>query len=466
MNEESTREEWVRVNWTFDQAAQVAEHLRRDLDLRRVLFIMGGWIHRGYDNQHPDILPTAPECGGDERFAEACRRIRALGYLLGLHDNYQDMYRDAPSWDERYLMRRPDGQLAKGGRWAGGRAYLICSKMALELARRPQNLPAVRRLSRADAYFIDTTFAAGLQECFAPEHPLTRADDMRWKQALCDYARNLFGIFGSECGREWGVPHADFFEGLAGVAGRYYHDAGLLKRLGAVPVPLFEVVYRPCIQIYGKYGYDIRRSADYVLHHIRIGRPLHYHGIPAGLYWKKEAEPPHGKPAAPGTPDLAVFTRADGGWAEGLHPLDAFVKNTYEVLSPLNELTARLPMEEHAFLTADRRVVRSVFGSGAEAVAAVVNFGTEPFRLASRVGGEVVLPAYGFLVEGPTLLAFRASRFGGLDYEDPPLFVLRSLDGRPLAESGRVRVFHGFGPRRIRFRGREWEVAREEVLAP
>ena len=29
-----------------------------------VLFTMGGWIHRGYDNQHPDILPAAPECGG------------------------------------------------------------------------------------------------------------------------------------------------------------------------------------------------------------------------------------------------------------------------------------------------------------------------------------------------------------------------------------------------------------------
>ena len=27
---------------------------------------MGGWTHRGYDNQHPDILPANPECGGNE----------------------------------------------------------------------------------------------------------------------------------------------------------------------------------------------------------------------------------------------------------------------------------------------------------------------------------------------------------------------------------------------------------------
>ena len=174
MNEESTKEESVRVNWTFDEAAQVAEHLKRDLKLDKVLFIMGGWIHRGYDNQHPDILPTAPECGGDAAFADCARRVRNLGYLFCLHDNYQDIYRDSPSWDENLIMKNADGTLALGGRWAGGRAYLTCSQMALDLAQRPQNLPAVKDLSAADAYFIDTTYAAGLQECFDPAHPLTR----------------------------------------------------------------------------------------------------------------------------------------------------------------------------------------------------------------------------------------------------------------------------------------------------
>jgi hypothetical protein len=96
MNEDSTREERVRVNWTFDEAVQVAEHLKRDLQLDKVLFVMGGWIHRGYDNQHPDILPTAPECGGDSAFVDCARRVQALGYLFCLHDNYQDIYRDSP----------------------------------------------------------------------------------------------------------------------------------------------------------------------------------------------------------------------------------------------------------------------------------------------------------------------------------------------------------------------------------
>jgi hypothetical protein len=275
------------VNWTFAEAAQVAEHLKRDLELDRILFILGGWIHRGYDNQHPDILPTAPECGGDEAFADFARRVRQQGYLLGLHDNYQDIYRDSPSWDEQWVMKQRDGTLAKGGHWAGGVAYLTCSKQALELARRPQNLPGVRRLSGPAAYFIDTTYAAGLQECFDAEHPLTRLDDLRWKQAISDYARNVFGLFGSECGREWAIPHADFFEGLTGVSGGWFHDARLTDKLGAVVVPLFEMVYRDTIAMYGKYGYDIRQASDYVLHHLSIGRPLHYHNVPHHLYWER-----------------------------------------------------------------------------------------------------------------------------------------------------------------------------------
>jgi hypothetical protein len=289
MNEESTKEESVRVNWTFNEAAQVAEHYKKDLKLDNVLFTIGGWIHRGYDNQHPDILPTAPECGGDTAFSDCARRVLGLGYLFCLHDNYQDIYRDSPSWNEDYIMKTPDGKLARGGHWAGGLAFLTCSKMALQLAQRPQNLSAVKKLSNANSYFIDTTYAAGLQECFDPKHPLTRADDMKWKQALSDYARGVFGIFGSECGREWAIPHSDFFEGLTGVSGNYYHDASLPGKLGASVIPLFELVYHDCIAMYGKYGYDPSRAANYVLSHITIGRPLNYHSIPSHLYWTHTA---------------------------------------------------------------------------------------------------------------------------------------------------------------------------------
>ena len=463
MNEESTKEELVRTNWTFEEAAQVAEHFKNDLKLDRVLFTVGGWIHRGYDNQHPDILPTAPECGGDSAFSDCARRVMQLGYLFCLHDNYQDIYRDSPSWDERYIMKTRDGKLARGGHWAGGLAFLTCSKMALELAERTENLPAVKKLSNANAYFIDTTYAAGLQECFDPAHPLTRADDLKWKQALSDYARGVFGVFGSECGREWAIPHSDFFEGLTGVSGHAYHDATLPDKLGATVVPLFDLVYRDCIAMYGKYGYKPSQAARYVLRHISLARPLNHHSIPAHLYWKtsRAKEPTLGSSSGE---DL--FTHADNGWAAGVNETDRFIKNTYEILSPLNELTARLQMTSHEFLTPDRKIQRTVFGQGAKQVVVTVNLGGSEFDCPSKLGGQLRLPALGFLAEAPQFVAFYSSDWNGVGFSTPSLFTLRSLDGRALTNSRKVRVFHGFGDDKLRIGVNSVSIQREAIVDP
>ncbi len=465
MNAASDREISVKTNWTFAEAAQVAEHLKHDLRLEHVLFTLGGWIHRGYDNQHPDILPAAPECGGTEGLAACARRVKDLGYLFCLHDNYQDIYRDSPSWNESLVMRRHDGKLAEGGDWAGGHAYLVCSRKGLELAQRTQNLAAVKQLINPSAYFIDTTYAAGLQECFDTNHPLSRSDDLRYKAALSDYARELFGMFGSECGREWAVPHADFFEGYTGVSGRWYHDEKLPAKFGGVVVPLFEIAFHDTIAAYGKYGYDIHRSAEYVLTQMLLGRTLNYHDVPAHLYWqRKEGKWEENPMPAPGTPNPAAFVRGDSGWAAGMHPFDRFVKNTYEAMSPLNELAAQLRVTGHSFLTPDRKVQQSVFGVKRKKITVTINTGATNYTCNSLAGGAVGLPPFGFLIESLDFVAFHALSWRGLQYPAPVLFTLRSLDNQPLARSGKVRVYHGFGNPRIVMPKGEVTVAREEII--
>ena len=137
MDVTSTKQEVLKVNWTFDEAAQVAEHLKNGSEAGESPLHYRWLDHRGYDNQHPDILPANPECGGNAGLTECARRVMQLGYLFCLHDNYQDIYRDSPSWNENLIMKHPDGSLVKGGHWAGGQAYLTCSLKALELAKRP-----------------------------------------------------------------------------------------------------------------------------------------------------------------------------------------------------------------------------------------------------------------------------------------------------------------------------------------
>ena len=462
MNEQSTEEESVKVRWTFDEAAKIAEHLRKDVGIERCLFMMGGWTEGGYDCRHPDNLPANPECGGNDALADAIKRIQALDYVACLHDNVQDMYRDAKSWNPGYIEKRSDGSLITGGRWLGGRAYMVCAPKQLELAKRPQNLPAINKLFSPWSYFIDTTYAVGPRECHDPNHPIGRNEDIAWKIQLSDYAREVFGIFGSECGREWALPHSDFFEGLVAVSGRYFHN---LKPddFGATVIPFFEMVYHDCQICYGKYGYAAERGAEFVAHHVLCARPLYYHSFPDHLYWKSTEN--QKKKQTP-IPDVACYTRSDNGWAQGMHPLDVFLKNTHEVLGPLHSATAHSLLNKLEFLTEDFNLRRATYGQGEDAIKVIVNFGTIEAKVQSAFGGQVVLPPWGFVIEGPCFVAFHARRWNGQEYGKGALFTIRAMDNKNLKEARRVRIFHAFGPETIKWKGSLYKVQREKVMSP
>lgn len=554
-----TDQDRVHVGYTFAQAAEMAEHWKRDLELDRILFVLAGWIHRGYDNQHPDILPAAPECGGNDGLADCSRRVRELGYLFGLHDNYQDLYPDAPSFDLKYTIKNRADEPVLGGEWAGGRCYLICSKVGLDLARR--NLPEVKRLFKPTIYFTDTTYAAGLYECYDPQHPTTRDDDRRYKSALAEYCREVFGGHGSEHGWEWGVPVSDYFEGNSYAS--HHSDVG--ARDGHA-VPMLELIYHDCVAIYAHQGWRTGPSdATAVLRYLAVGRmPLYQFTGPR--YWEKQGsmaslpvqplapkvtaigprrfriayrwraiETPEGDPrcfvhfttrdgvisfqddhvfspplkqwrtgevteeaarvvevpAEVGqgfyeirlgafdentgryglwsgnsdgegryvvgyvqigpdggityTPakekpvgDPGVFARSDNPKVTKLCPTDRFIKNTYEFLSAVNRLCFDVPMVDHKYLQADGSVEKSRFANGCEIV---VNVGLESYAYENAN-----LPPNGFLVRAPTLAAFYATRMGVVEYESKgALFVAVSLDGKPLEESERIRVYRGFG---------------------
>ena len=83
---------------------------------------------------------------------------------------------------------------------------------------------------------------------------------------------------------------------------------------------------------------------------------------------------------------------------------------------------------------------------------------------ASTLGGMVRLPPYGFVVEAETFVTFHALSWKGIAYDSPVLFALTSLDGRPLAEAGQVRVYHGFGDARLAWRDGTVEVQREAIV--
>jgi len=594
-----TGRELTHLSYTFEEAAEIAEHLHRDLEIDRALYVLAGWIHRGYDNQHPDILPACPQCGGNDKLAECASRVKACGFLFGLHDNYQDMYEDAPSWNVKHLNKRADGTPKRGGNWAGGQAWQVCAIEQVRLASRPQNLPAVKKLFAPTVYFIDTTFAWPLVTCEDLDHPMTRLDDLHWKSRLCDLAKKYFGLFGSEEGREWAVPHADYFEGLLShKVSAARTDRGWSRTAGGRVVPFFEMVYGDCINLYthqsdravpdrpdyilgcitcaenpvyafGPHLYFKKKStgpapirvsverfdqtgprrfsvvyrweaaadvaADYrcFVHYThpkgdRLRESIAFqddHSLPRPTSTWKRGEvildgprtvtvpekfngriawcvglvdasgrrirlpgPQHGnlrrllgtlnvtsegrvtfRQAESSAADATVFARADNGWAEKLNPTDRFIKNTYEVTSWLNRITAEQPMTEYRLATSDGRVEFSAFG----AVRTWANHGPESYEVSPDkcpgldrlAGGPVELPQWGFLVFSPRFVAFYATRFGKTDLAGGALFTVRSLDSAGFGPGSRIRVFHGFGPSTLEFLGNRFDVESEDVLS-
>lgn len=240
------------VNWTLEEISQIAEHLNGTLGIDRAMMVLCGWINGGYDNGHPDPLPVAPELGGNEELVKTSERVRKTGFLFGMHDNYQDMYEAAPSWNPDFVAKRADGKKLAGGNWAGGPCWLVCASKQVELAARPDtNLPKIAELFNPTIYFIDTIFAAPLYSCYDPNHPNTRFDDMNNKIKLCQLGKKHFGVFGSEEGREWAVPYADYFEGV------FSHRANIrtpertfFSHAGGDLIPLLEMVFGDCVNLY------------------------------------------------------------------------------------------------------------------------------------------------------------------------------------------------------------------------
>ena len=162
---------------------------------------------------------------------------------------------------------------------------------------------------------------------------------------------------------------------------------------------------------------------------------------------------PH-DPASPGTDD--VFGRGDGGWGQNLIETDRVIKNTYEVCSALNRLTANTPMTAHEFVSTEPRVERSEFGE----FEITVNYGPGSYEMQ-----DVELPPNGFFVHSPRFWAMHVTHLGSVEYDPSAMFVVESLDEKPVTQSTKMRIFHAFGDPHIRIAGKAFEVEREAEVA-
>ena len=206
---------------------------------------LDGWGHHGYDNLHPDPFPVHEAAGGAEGMKALQKTCTELGYFFGIHDQYRDYYYDAPSFDLNNAITNIRGEHPYHDYWNGGPHSFLCAKLAVDYVRR--NYDEFERLGiKLDGSYLDVFSVVELDECFTPDHPMTRRECAE-ARAHCLNILTDRGI----------IPSSEETVGCMVNAIALCHHAPFYTtdwedrnatNVG-VPIPFFNLVYHDCIVI-------------------------------------------------------------------------------------------------------------------------------------------------------------------------------------------------------------------------
>jgi hypothetical protein len=156
---------WGHKDGTFRGDAENLRDLE-DLGVDHLAIIQHDWQRYGYDVKLPDHIPANPRYGGDEGLAEFGRAALAAGHLWSVHENYIDLYHDAPSYDPAARVLGSDGSPTNA--WfnpgTGIQSFGLKADRALGYAR--ENSPAIHRRLSTNAAYLD------VHPCVPPWHQL------------------------------------------------------------------------------------------------------------------------------------------------------------------------------------------------------------------------------------------------------------------------------------------------------
>lgn len=333
-------EEGLRVDLRYADVRRILTELRA-AGLGKALVMLRGWIAGGYDESHPDIWPPDPAFGTVDELADLCK-ARGLGdgFTPCLHDNYQDIYLQSPSWPNGVIRDR-HGRAMQGGYWAGGQAYILNARDSLNYLRR--NWPHLASLG-APAFFPDTTTAVQLYQSYEPGNTTTRAQDEALKLDLLRFVSEQGVLVGSEESAEFGLPHVGWLENRH-------------KRVPGESIPLWPLVTHDLVAN-GRYG------------------NAYYADPPIPAYSPNPATETDAAPAWTVEMLWGYFILMSlGTWGSGTDKVVEALRRTRHVDDHFAAI-ATAPMTAHRYLTPDATVEQTEFATGRRVT---VNFGKDPY---------------------------------------------------------------------------------------
>lgn len=251
---------------TFDQALQLVRGIAALTDRAPQVAYVVGWQHHGHDTGYPDVSVVNARLGNLGRMQNLVAEAKKVNCILSAHDNYDDAYRDSPAWDERIIARDVNGNLMKGGVWAGGQSYIIGmhAYLAHGLAERVAN--TCSRYPFHQTYHIDVLSAAPLRNDWNPDDPASAVANLHAKWAvLNEFAKH--GLDVTSEGMSWPfIGHISYFWNLP-------HPRG--DRFGhAEPIPLVPALLRLSSSWGGISGTDNAAITESLFYNSAFSRDL------------------------------------------------------------------------------------------------------------------------------------------------------------------------------------------------
>ena len=340
--EGSPNEDGLQVYLTHKQAEEIIQDAK-SLGMKKGMIGLHGWLPGGYDDTHPDVWPPEQALGSTEEMAALC--AEADPFITFIQDNYQDIYRQSPSFPHGICKNR-DGRLLRGGIWMGGQAYILDSTASLNYARR--NWENLKTLGLR-AIYTDTITAELFKQSWEPGHTQTRSQDEVLKCELLKFFKSQGLVLASECGADFGVPYLD------------WAPAPPTARIPGETIPLFSLVFHDCVfrgqGFFGpSEGFEVKQLRPNSLITMLNGNFFFAGGFTAKS-WKKSRE--------------------------------AFVESI--AIDAWHAKVGLDRMTRHEFLTPDFQVEMTTFSSGASII---VNFGSTsvetPFGLVEAQSVRII----------------------------------------------------------------------------
>lgn len=175
---------------TFADALEFVKRVARLTGGARQIAYLVGWQHSGHDTGYPDVFTINPRVGDLAGLRKLIEQAKAENAIVSLHDNYHDAYMDSPAWDPSIVARDSRGELAEGGIWDGGQAYVIgpakYAPQAVERARKTIEMTGIEQTVHLDVFTDDPD-----RVDFDPKCPASRRKNLDGKMAILSEFKRL-----------------------------------------------------------------------------------------------------------------------------------------------------------------------------------------------------------------------------------------------------------------------------------